>query len=297
MPDHSPDAVKRAVVVGIFANSTLMDRLTLKGGTALEYGYNITTRASRDIDLSMEGEFDSLMTLNMELEQALSIALNELGLAMIEFSVHEKPSVITDDIKEFWGGYEASFKVVPKDQKKPGIDDVDLRDFALSVTSTGGKWFSIDISRHEAIVERWTFELDGYTGFIYSPAMLVAEKLRAICQQTVEYNDVVHRVRKREDARRGRDFLDIYDLCTKKGVDVQSPKFHELLRMVFRAKRVDLTLLDKIEEYEEFHKLDFEKTKDTVGPDNNLSDFHFYFTYVTNIRNLLRPLWIVDAPT
>jgi predicted nucleotidyltransferase component of viral defense system len=291
MGQPSLDDIKKAVVTGIFSDSMLMERLTLKGGTALEFLYKITTRASIDVDLSMEGEFDSAELLEARLREAVSRALNDIGLTIIDFKFKERPSQVSEDLKAFWGGYLTTFKVISQDVLLSQAE-AQLRQLALPVTRSRGKTFQIEISRFEAVVERKEFDLDGYLIYGYTPEMLVAEKMRALCQQTVEYNQLVKRNRAPEDAQRGRDCLDIYSLCEIEKVDVRSTSFQRTFQAVFLAKRVELELLEKIDRYREFHRIDFAKLKDTLRDGVILKEFDFYFDYVLGLRDALRPLWI-----
>jgi hypothetical protein len=45
----------------------------------------------------------------------------------------------------------------------------------------------VEISKFENCSDKTGVELDDHTVYVYSPAMLVIEKLRAICQQMPEY--------------------------------------------------------------------------------------------------------------
>ncbi|MGO8766675.1 MAG: nucleotidyl transferase AbiEii/AbiGii toxin family protein [Limisphaerales bacterium] len=51
------ERIKRQVVIAIFSDDYLMERLVLKGGNAIDLILNVGTRASVDIDLSMENDF------------------------------------------------------------------------------------------------------------------------------------------------------------------------------------------------------------------------------------------------
>lgn len=116
--------------------------------------------------------------------------------------------------------------------------------------------------------------------------MIVAEKLRAICQQMKEYAPVIKRTR--EATARARDFIDIHTVIDHFGLTMTSPGNRELIRNVFAAKKVPLELLAKIPEYQDFHERDFQAVKDTVKLGKKLKDFEFYFeTVVVLGRELL----------
>lgn len=54
--------IRRTVIMAIFADDLLMEKLVLKGGNALELVLGLVTRGSVDIDLSMAGDFDDRKT-------------------------------------------------------------------------------------------------------------------------------------------------------------------------------------------------------------------------------------------
>ena len=91
--------------------------------------------------------------------------------------------------------------------------------------------FTIDISRYE-YTEGKDQDLSGYRIFVYSPEMMVAEKLRAICQQMSEYGPVVKR--NRAGGARARQFLDIHTLIVERRLEMTSQKNRELLGHISR---------------------------------------------------------------
>ena len=46
--------IRRLVVIAMFSDDVLMERLVLKGGNALELVHRLVDRGSLDIDLSMQ---------------------------------------------------------------------------------------------------------------------------------------------------------------------------------------------------------------------------------------------------
>ena len=108
--------------------------------------------------------------------------------------------------------------------------------------------------------------------------MLVAEKLRAICQQMPEYTTYL----RKHGTPRGRNFLDIHTVAEYFKVDFADAGFHQTLRRVFQAKRVDLGLLAKIadEATREYHRPDFISIAPTIRPGAEVQDFDFCYDYV-----------------
>ena len=52
------DFIKKLVVIALTSDEVFMGLLVLKGGNALQLGYNITDRGLIDIDFSIEGDFN-----------------------------------------------------------------------------------------------------------------------------------------------------------------------------------------------------------------------------------------------
>lgn len=51
--------IKKLVIIAMFSDDALMERLVLKGGNALDIIHRVSARASVDIDLSIDGDFTS----------------------------------------------------------------------------------------------------------------------------------------------------------------------------------------------------------------------------------------------
>lgn len=126
-------------------------------------------------------------------------------------------------------------------------------------------------------------ELDDYAIYVYTPAMLAAEKLRALCQQMPGYPRRVH------PAPRARDFYDIHSIVTEAALDLSLPDNLDLVRNIFAAKEVSLELLPLIPKHREFHRPDWPSVESTVSGD--LREFDFYVEFVAAQIDLLKPLW------
>ena len=273
------ERIKRLVVIGIFSDDYLMERLVLKGGNALNLVLQIGTRASADIDLSMENDFPpkDIEAIRIRLENRLQEVFNAEHYHVFDVTLEPKPDSVSPELAKFWGGYSAAFKLIDeKHFKKSGGKLATMRRTSLKIGAKGK--FEIDISKSEYCTPKRAFDMDGYQVFVYTTEMLVAEKLRAICQQMPEYGPVVKR--SRPGSARARDFLDIHTLITHFKLDMTAPKNLNLIRLVFEAKRVPLELIGKIEGFREFHTPDFKSVIDTVKPGVLLQDFDFYFDFV-----------------
>ena len=284
------DDFKREVILALFADSTLVHMVVLKGGNLLDVVYGISTRPSQDIDLSMRGDVDDVEAFRSLIERALFGWFEPKGYTVFDVTIQEKPRNLSDDCRDFWGGYRIEFKVVDTTTfKVKAKDSRKLRTAALAVIGDNGKKFPIDVSKFEYIDESVSELVDGHTVFAYSPQMLVAEKLRAICQQMPKYCENL----KKHSNPRGRDFIDIHTVATYFKVDFDSSIFHQTIAKTFQAKRVDVKLLSKIahEDVREFHRPDFVSIAPTVRPHVDLQDFDFYYDYVVEKCAALKALW------
>ena len=283
------EQVKRLAIVGLFSDDTLLDRLVLKGGNLLDIVYGISTRASVDVDLSMDGEFaESNEELRQRIERALTSSFSDEGLRVFDVNLRAVPPNLSGEMTDFWGGYKIDFKVIESakyEQFRGNIDD--LRRNSLSVGKRGSTKFAIDISKYEYCNAKEMLELEGYTIFVYPPAMVVCEKLRAICQQMPEYVAMV----KSHPSARARDFVDIHVVAEHCPVTFSDEVFHDMMRKTFEIKRVPLKLLGEIQNYRDFHSQDFVSVRDTVKPGVELREFDFYFDYVIDKCQELKSLW------
>jgi hypothetical protein len=141
----------------------------------------------------------------------------------------------------------------------------------------------VDLSKYEYTAPKVSTELDHYTIYVYTPEMISAEKLRAICQQMPEYSPMRH-----PGSPRARDFYDIYVLATAAGVDLSNDI--DLVRHVFAAKNVPLNLLARVRDYREFHRPDWPAVAASVG--HPLEEFDFYFDFVLGEVAKLEALWV-----
>ena len=280
----------------MFSDDRLMEELVLKGGNALEIAYHASSRASVDLDFSMGEEFESAALLHARIERCLVSAFHDAGFAAFDIHLTERPPGLTDDVRDFWGGYQVEFKLAALDDFASYGNDVEmLRRHAKILGAKNSTKFTMDISKHEFREQKVTADIEGYTIFVYSPAMIAAEKVRAICQQMPEYGPVVKRSH-RPGSARARDFLDIYVVCEQLGVDFSRSDFHRLIEATFAAKRVPLAFIGEIPRFREFHRPDFASVMATVKASVELKSFDDYFDYVVERCRLLEPLWNVDPP-
>ena len=283
------ERIKKLGIIAMFSDDVLMERLVLKGGNALDLIYQISARASVDIDLSMETDFTpaELVDLGKRIETALRDTFRLEGFEVFDVRFENRPPTLTADLADFWGGYGIEFKLIESDRYKQLGPDIEvLRRNAIPLGQ--GTKFSIEISKYEFTAGKIQRDVDGYVIFVYTPDMIVCEKLRAICQQMPEYGPVVKR--SRPGSPRARDFIDIERVITSCSVDLTTKENRVLLNGVFAAKRVDPTLLRNVNTYREFHRQNYPAVVASVKPGLTLKDFDFYVNFVLELIKRLEPL-------
>jgi hypothetical protein len=279
--------IKRRVIVAMFSDDELMNMLVLKGGNALDVIYRVISRSSFDFDFSIADEIkkEDIPTVKGKIERVLKTTFREVDYEVFDVTFEQKPPEVSVDMKDFWGGYRIEFKII--EAKKYADLLADLGALRRNATVTGPqnkRKIGIDISKFEYCSPKQKTELDGLTIYVYTPRMIVCEKLRAICQQMPEYLKIV---KSSSGSARARDFFDIYTAIEFFKIDLAIPETLELLKSIFAIKKVPLALLAKISDYRDYHKQDFPSVQSTVTPGTDLRDFDFYFDYVVEKSQLL----------
>lgn len=216
------------------------------------------------------------------------------GYEAFDVKLTERPDDLTPDMAGFWGGYRIEFKIISSEElTRLGGDIGEARRQATVIRPGRRRTFKIDVSKFEYCRTKVAWDFDNHRIYIYSPEMLLFEKLRAICQQMPEYAEVVNNP---SQSPRARDFFDIHTILENFTIDLAAANNGELLRNIFRAKRVPPALLGRIEAYRDYHRQDFTSVEETVMPDVNLQTFDFYFDYVISAIRPLEPLWKEQPP-
>jgi hypothetical protein len=287
------DRIKRVAIAAMFADDWLMDQLVLKGGNAMDIVLRVHSRASVDLDFSLAKDLD-LEQASPRIKRALENTFrSEMDYLVFDIKMIQKPkSEMPDELAAFWGGYEVEFKLIAR--MRAGELGHDLQRMRREAIKLGqGPKFSIDISRHEYVEGKEARELLGYRIFVYSPSMIVGEKVRAICQQMPEYAAIIQR--QGLGNQRARDFVDIEALVKMFRVDVASKEVQDLVRHMFEAKRVPLSLIGRIADGDvrDLHSLGFTSVRDTMRAGVKLEDFDHYHRFVVDECRKLEPLWNV----
>lgn len=282
------DAIKRAAIVAMFADDELMDILVLKGGNAMDLVHQVNSRASVDLDFSMQGDLDP-SSAQEKLARTLQSTFRLHGFHAFDIKMAVRPGRMPEDLASFWGGYLVEFKLISETRaSEVGHDVVTMRREAIMLGE--GSKFTIDISRHEYVEDKESHDLDGYMIYVYSPEMIVCEKLRAICQQMPEYGSIIKRSERASGTQRARDFIDIEALVNMFGIDLASARAQETIRQMFAAKRVPIDFLFRIQETRDFHALGYEEVRATMKPGIHVHPFDHYFDFVLQEIEKLEPL-------
>jgi Nucleotidyl transferase AbiEii toxin, Type IV TA system len=268
--------LRRLVIIAMFADDFLMERLVLKGGNALALAHGIELRSSIEIDLSMSGDFDDLKEVEQRMLAALQGRFQASGLAIFDFRFIKKPENAEKIRDSRWGGYVAEFKVTDLTRYQALQNDIEaLRRGATTVGPDMKRVFTVEISKHEYCEPKTTVELDNYTIYVYTLPMIAIEKLRAICQQLPEYE------LRGYQTPRARDFFDIYSIVTERNVDLTNEANRSLIRPIFEAKKVPTEFLDRIANEREFHRADWPSV--VASARDELKPFDFYFDFVLKL--------------
>lgn len=278
--------IQSLVILSLFSVDELMDKFVLKGGNALNLIYEVNNRSSIDIDVSIESEFTNLEEIKNLLEKSLDDTFSRENYRVIDVHFTEQPENIDPQYKDFWGGYKLEFKIVKEDDHKKISDFERLKRNSIIVNGKGK--FKVDISKHEYCQGKVDFVFQGQYVYVYTPLMIVYEKLRAICQQTDEYSEIV----KTNKKPRARDFFDICSLInvfSQLSKEIFFPENLESLKKIFSIKKVPTLLLSKIENYKSFHRENFHSVISTVSSED-IKDYDFYFDHVVGICNQISRL-------
>ena len=99
------DTIKKLTISALVSDNILMGILVLKGGNALDLAYDITIRGSMDIDFSLEADLTKSEQdrIKNKLEGLLNQEFKKEGLIAFDVRLTEKPKIIEDAVKSFWG--------------------------------------------------------------------------------------------------------------------------------------------------------------------------------------------------
>jgi predicted nucleotidyltransferase component of viral defense system len=283
------ELIKKTTIISLFSDDDLLDLLVLKGGNAMDIVHKVGSRASVDIDLSADRSFD-YDSVSAKVENAIRSGFADRGYLAFDIKMAIKPGKMPDELASFWGGYMVEFKLISLVRAEEAGRKIETMRREAVMLGEGTK-FTIDISAHEYIQDKQVHDLDGYTIYVYSPEMIVAEKLRAICQQMPEYSGVIKR--KGLGNQRARDFIDIEALIRKFNIDLGNDQAKRLVEQMFAIKRVPLAWLEKIPETRALHSIGYPEVCAAMKPGIKVQPFDYYFDFVLEHLQKLKALWNV----
>lgn len=282
MTKYDISRIREQIVVALFSNDHLLEKLVLKGGNALELVHGIVKRGSLDLDFSLADAFPDVAEAGELVQSALESHLGGMGLRVFDFLFEEKPRSLRPESPAWWGGYMATFKLIPaEDYARLVSNEPKLRNHAIEVDARHNRKFKIDFSKYEYCDGKQAYDVDDYVVYAYTPEMIAAEKLRAICQQMPDY---IHIDMNRKRPR-ARDFYDIVMIAKCCNLDFASPEMAELTVHVFNAKGVDIKSLLAIATAKGFHASDWAGV--SAAAQVGIEDFDSYFDKVVEFATTL----------
>ena len=85
--------IRRLVIIAMFSDDALFNRLVLKGGNAISLVYGYGSRSSLDVDFSVDGDFNDLAETARRIEAALTDRFRSVGYMLFDYSFAPRPSV------------------------------------------------------------------------------------------------------------------------------------------------------------------------------------------------------------
>lgn len=277
--------IRRITIVALFSDDELFEQIVLKGGNALSLVYGLSSRTSLDLDFSIGEDFADLDAARRRVFHAVRERFAASGFVVFDESFEPKPQMLSPHQQPWWGGYELKFKLIEEAKYRAfGANLQAIRRNAFVTGPEQRRIFSVDISKFEYCEGKVERELDSYTIYVYSPEMIVIEKLRAICQQMPEY------ALRTQPCPRARDFFDIRSVVTRARLSLDTPANMDLARHIFAAKHVPLALLGKVATQREVHRPDWPAVEAAVA--ETLESFDSYFDFVVELIAGLEALWV-----
>lgn len=269
-------------LVAIYKEDIFSKALYLKGGQALRFVEDADSRLSTDLDFSITKSLEEPVKFFKILEETIYNHFDTIDLHIFDFKFKRKPEVSKEGYPDFWTGWEVHFKLIERSKKALAIDQ--KRREAIRPERANGTIIELEISQYEYCESIQKVDLRGAMIKSYSRALLILEKLRALCQQHSDY-------KYKGQKFRARDFYDISILIyksTKSGERKQlinECKLHN--KGVFDAKEVPLNILDKItlDDFVDIQRKNWEQVVSTLQGDKESFDY-----YVSTVKDFIKQL-------
>lgn len=285
------EQIRNIVITSIFSNDVLLNKLTLKGGHALEL-QGVNVRASQDIDLAISHNIKFTKEENEPLfRESLTTGFAEVGYQVVNFTFNVRPRHKNKIIEDYehqsklqdvvWGGYHIRFGIMPQ-KRYITLKNDHVENIGAHADTTWGnkKNIEIDLSKDEYTEPREETDLEGYTIYLYTPIMIVYEKIRASCQQLPQYKIG-------STKERARDLFDIYELLIHNDDlhdQMLSPDNIYILKEMFKLKDVDFSLLLQINSYKKELFNDYQNNVlPQIRNEKDKQDFKFIFNFAEHL--------------
>jgi len=284
----SLEEVRRRILIALFSDDELMNTLVLKGGNALALVYKVGSRASLDMDFSIQSAFSDVEKTGKRIFEVLKREFGVIGYVVFDEKFEVKPSKRRSELPDWWGGYIVEFKLAQRALYEELHDDIEaLRRRSEELGPLQKRRYTIDISQNEFCEGKVEREIDDYVIYVYSLEMIAAEKLRAICQQMPEYKFG-------NKTPRARDFYDIRQVVIKNGIDLTTEANLNVLSAIFAAKEVPLKFLDEIHKHREYHALDWPSVEASIS--GQREDFDIHFDFIVELASAIKTARIKYSP-
>lgn len=285
------EQIRNIVITSIFSNDVLLSKLTLKGGHALEL-QGVNVRASQDIDLAISHNIKFTKEENEPLfRDSLTAGFAEVGYQVVNFTFNVRPRHKNKIIEDYehqsnlqdvvWGGYHIKFGIMPQ-KRYIALENDHVENIGAHADTTWGnkKNIEIDLSKDEYTEPREEKDLEGYTIYLYTPIMIIYEKIRASCQQLPQYKIG-------STKERARDLFDIYELLIHNDdlyEQMLNPENIYILKKMFKLKSVDFNLLLQINSYKKELFNDYQNNVlPQIRNEKDKQDFDFIFNFAERL--------------
>lgn len=130
----------------------------------------------------VNGDFKDNAGTIQRIHNSLITTFLEHDYVVIDFNFLHKPKIDNPTLSDFWGVYRVEFKIIEKSKYDAIRDNADAqRRNSVSLNPNNSTIFEIEFSKFEYIGQKAEPTLDGYKLYVYTPTMIILEKLRAIC--------------------------------------------------------------------------------------------------------------------
>jgi hypothetical protein len=120
----SPEELRRRILIALFSDDELMNTLVLKGGNALALIYKVGSRASLDMDFSIQSAFSDVEKTRERIFEVLKREFGLIGYVVFDEKFQVKPSKRRAELPDWWGGYIVEFKLAQRALYEELHDDI-----------------------------------------------------------------------------------------------------------------------------------------------------------------------------